>query len=124
MMYQEEFLRLKKIYDGMPRPKREMIGPILALPFVAMGVFGFVLLPFSFGSLLAVLCIGAFAAGISGFMIVKLVDLREEIAQWRSAAKTTHGPLPGEAAFRLLAVANDPGHEGAPETAQKSGTRA
>jgi hypothetical protein len=120
MMYQEEFSRLKKIYEGMPAAKREMIGPILALPLVAMGIFGFVLLPFSFGSIVAVVCIGALAAAISAFMILKMVDLRDEIAAWRKASKA-HPPKPGEAAFRMLAASNDPGHlDEAQEPAKKA----
>ncbi|TAL28390.1 MAG: hypothetical protein EPN97_14760 [Alphaproteobacteria bacterium] len=111
MLYQNEFSRMKEIYKRMPPAKREMAGPILALPLAAMGVFGLLLMPFGFASLATVIFVGALAALVTASMLVTIIDLRPEYAEWRrgSGGAEPANDLPGEAAIRMLSVANDPG---------------
>jgi hypothetical protein len=107
MIYQEEFYRMKRIYDQMPPMKRDLIGPILALPLVSMALFFLALLPFGLATLAYVLLAGVIGAAIATFMIVKMVDIRKEIAQWRAAPATA--ARPGDIAIQMLTIANDPG---------------
>lgn len=121
MLYQNEFSRMKDIYNRMPPAKREMAGPILALPLVAMGVFGLLLMPFGFASLATVIFVGALAALVTASMMVTIIDFRPELAEWRrGSGKEPANDLPGEAAIRMLSVANDPGKAKAAEKAGDS----
>lgn len=111
MIYQEEFYRMKRIYDQMPPMKQDLIGPILALPLVSMALFFLVLLPFGLASLAIVLAAGVIGAAIAAAMIVTMVDIRKEIAEWRA---TPPAPgRPGDVAIQMLTIANDPGQEAA-----------
>jgi hypothetical protein len=119
MMYQQEFSRMKKIYDKMPMAKREMVGPILALPPVSMALFFFVLLPFGLASLAFVLFAGALATLLSATMIATMVDLRQEYAEWR-AGDARPEDRAGDIAIRMLSIANDPGQAGAGAKAEQA----
>jgi hypothetical protein len=108
MMYQEEFSRMKKIFDKMPQAKREMVGPILALPPVTMALFFLVLLPFGLASLAFVLFAGVLATLLSATMIATMVDIKKEYAEWRASAPVAEDRA-GDVAIRMLSIANDPG---------------
>jgi hypothetical protein len=126
MLYTAEFERLKKIYDEMDEAKREMIGPMVLMPFAAMAVFGLVLVPFGVIRLIHVPFIGLLAAVGSALMIAKVMDIRNELRQWRESRDAA--PLPSiaatamtdTAALRLAAAANDPGNA-AENTAGQAG---
>jgi NADH:ubiquinone oxidoreductase subunit 6 (subunit J) len=120
MLYQKEFSRIKEIYKRMPPAKREMAGPILALPLAAMGVFGLLLMPFGLASLATVIFVGALGALITASMMVTIIDFRPEFEEWRRGGRAEPADdLPGEAAIRMLSVANDPGTA---KTAENAGT--
>ena len=122
MMYQEEFYRMKKIYDQMLPAKRDMIGPMLALPPVSMALFFLALLPFGLANLALVIFVGAISTLISAVMIALMVDIRKEIAEWRATAPAT-AESPGEIAIQMFSIANDPGQkpENAAEKASAQG---
>lgn len=120
MLYQNEFSRIKEIYNRMPPAKRDMAGPVLALPLVAMTVFGLLLMPFGFASLASTLFVGALSTLVTAVMLATIVDLRPEFEEWRRGAPAEPAnDLPGEAAIRMLSVANDPGEA---KSAAKTGS--
>lgn len=112
MMYQDEFTRMKQIYDNMPEPKRQLVGPIVGLPIASMALFFLVLLPFGLASLGFVLLAGMLGAAISALMLKTVVDIRPEIAAWRASAPQGDS-RPGDAAIRMLSIANDAGKRAA-----------
>lgn len=123
MLYQNEFSRMKDIYNRMPTVKREMVGPILALPLVAVAVFGLLLMPFGFASLATVIFVGALATLVTASMLVTILDLRPEYEEWRNGGKQQPAnDRPGDAAIRMLSVANDPGEAEPAEAADRQQT--
>ena len=122
MIYRDEFTRLKQIYDRMPEARRLMIGPMAGLPFMAMALYGIVLLPFGYGGFGMTLLIGALGEVLAAAMIFATMDIRPEIAAWRNGEPATREApgLPPEAALRLLSIANDPGKPGREEAAEEA----
>jgi len=61
MLYQKEFLKIKKIYTDLPEAQRETAQIISSLPVAAMALFGLTLMPFGIIGLGTVLLIGILA---------------------------------------------------------------
>jgi hypothetical protein len=123
MLYQNEFSRMKKIYEKMSPARRDMVGPMLALPLVVIVLFGIVLVPFGVIGVPGLVFSGLLAAAISAAMLLKVVDIRPELKEWRSGAPHMASvERPGDLAIRMLSVANDPGE--AVQKAQKAARKA
>lgn len=117
MLYQKEFQGLKAIYDSLPPSSQDLVKILVALPAVAMGIFGAVLMPLGIIGFAGFFGIGLLGAAASAAMVFFAVDLPEETGIPRLKRRILRRPAPqpeaeeaaaGIAPAPLRMAANDP----------------
>ena len=78
MLYQEEFAKIKAVYDTLPEPAQEAARLISYLPIGAVAVFGLVLLPLGIIGIGGLLLIAIASCAASAAMIFACVPFEEE----------------------------------------------
>lgn len=118
LLYEKEFAKLKDIYAHLRPASQEMVRPILAMPIVAVTVFGLVLVPFGVLSVLQVILLGLLACCISAGLIYGIVDVKQELALYRERVADAQKQPSAKRRAISMAAANDPGQTVATQETQ------
>lgn len=78
MLYQEEFAKLKSVYDTLPEPSQEAVRLLGWLPIGAVAVFGLVLMPLGIIGFGGLILIAIASTAASAAMIFACVPFEEE----------------------------------------------